>query len=73
MYEYCCVTKGFLLRTVGVFKWGFFRNFYTLGHISENLLFRPQNNQALTTFLRGSVQVYEEPMEFGGMDGTRTD
>jgi hypothetical protein len=68
----CCVTKGFLLRTEANFKWGFFGVFYLPGHIFKNRIFRPQNNQALTTFLKGSVQVYKEPGNIGGMDGTRT-
>lgn len=61
VYGNCCVTRGFLLRTEGVIKWSFFKVFYTLGHISENLVFRPRNNQALTTFLMGSAQVLKQP------------
>jgi hypothetical protein len=47
----------------------FFRIFHPLGHYFRNSVFKGRNNQALTTFLRGSGQVYKEPEEIGGMDG----
>lgn len=43
------------------------------GLISENSFFEGRNNQGLTIFLRGSVRVYKEPEDYGGMDGTRTE
>ena len=51
----------------------FFSFFYTPGLISENPFFEGRNNQGLATFLRGSVRVYKQPKEYGGMDGSRTD
>ena len=64
--EYDCVVKGFLLRTEGVLKWSFFKVFHPLGHNFRNPVFEGRNNEALTTFLRGSARVLKQPEDNGG-------
>jgi hypothetical protein len=56
----------FYFRTKEVFKEGFFRVLYLPGHYFENIKFQVSNSSITKGLFRGGVQVYKEPMKFGG-------
>jgi hypothetical protein len=66
------LNQGFLLRTEAVLKLGFFKVFHPPGLTFETFSFLGQNNSIPIRILKHSGRVYKEPMNIGGMDGTRT-